>query len=199
VISNLPGMKIKPGSMGRAVPGITAVVVDPKSYEPVRNAGTVGLIALKPGWPSMMREIWGDPQRYKNYFVNGWFVSGDAAYKDEDGYFFIVDRKKDMIISGGENIYPREIEVVLQTHPKIKEVTVFGIPDPKWGESVCAGVVLKEDATLTEEEVISYCKQNLASYKKPQSVDFMDALPRNAMGKVMKIELREKYGKSVKY
>jgi acyl-CoA synthetase (AMP-forming)/AMP-acid ligase II len=104
-----------------------------------------------------------------------------------------------MIISGGENIYPAEVEAVLLKHPKIMESAVIGVHDKNWGESVKAIVVPKPGEQLTEKEVIDFCKQHVASYKKPKSVDFIDALPRNAMGKVMKIELRKKYGESVKY
>ena len=102
-----------------------------------------------------------------------------------------------MIISGAENIFPREIEIVLNTHPKIKEVAVFGIPDEKWGESVCAGVILQENETLTEEEVISYCKQNLASYKKPRKVIFYKSFPKNPIGKILKEELKKEFWKGV--
>jgi len=112
---------------------------------------------------------------------------------DEEGFFYIVDRKKDMVISGGENIYPREIEEVLYTHPKIAEAAVIGVPDDVWGESVKAVVVLKESETLTEKEVIEFCEAHLASYKKPRSVDFVQVLPRNPSGKVLKTELRAQY------
>jgi acyl-CoA synthetase (AMP-forming)/AMP-acid ligase II len=112
---------------------------------------------------------------------------------DEEGFIYIVDRKKDLIVSGGENIYPREIEEVLYHHPKIQEAAVIGVPDPLWGESVNAIVVLKKGETMKEEEVIEYCKNHLASYKKPKSVEFVEALPRNPSGKVLKTELREPY------
>jgi acyl-CoA synthetase (AMP-forming)/AMP-acid ligase II len=109
---------------------------------------------------------------------------------DEEGFVYIVDRKKDMIISGGENIYPREIEELLYRHPKIQDAAVVGIPDPLWGESVLAYIVLKNDVTMDEEEVIGYCKSHLASYKKPKSVRFVPSLPRNPSGKVLKTVLR---------
>jgi acyl-CoA synthetase (AMP-forming)/AMP-acid ligase II len=114
---------------------------------------------------------------------------------DEEGYIFIVDRRKDMIISGGENIYPREVEEVLYTHPSILEAAVIGVPDEQWGESVKAIVVLREGEGVSEQEIIDFCKKNMASYKKPKSVEFVDALPRNPVGKVLKKELREKYWK----
>ena len=123
----------------------------------------------------------------------GWLHTGDIARMDEEGFVYIVDRKKDMIVSGGENIYPREIEEVLYHHPKIQDAAVIGIPDPLWGESVKAIIVLKEGKAMKEEEVIEYCKCHLASYKKPKSVEFVEALPRNPSGKVLKTELRERY------
>jgi acyl-CoA synthetase (AMP-forming)/AMP-acid ligase II len=112
---------------------------------------------------------------------------------DEEGFIYIVDRKKDMIVSGGENIYPREIEEVLYSHPKIEDATIVGVPDPLWGESVRAVIVLKRGETMTEEEVIEYCKGHLASYKKPKSAEFAESLPRNPSGKVLKTVLRERY------
>jgi long-chain acyl-CoA synthetase len=117
------------------------------------------------------------------------------AMQDEEGFYYIVDRKKDMLISGGVNIYPREIEEVLYLHPKIIDVAVIGVPDPVWGESVKAIVVPREGAELTEEEVISYCEGKIASYKKPKSVDFLTELPRNPSGKVLKMVLRDHYWK----
>jgi acyl-CoA synthetase (AMP-forming)/AMP-acid ligase II len=112
---------------------------------------------------------------------------------DEKGYVYILDRAKDMIISGGENIYSREIEDVILKHPAIHEVAVIGVPDEKWGEAVKAIVSLKPGQTATEEEIINFCKDNLASYKKPKSVEFVKEIPKNPYGKVLKRELREKY------
>jgi fatty-acyl-CoA synthase len=147
--------------------------------------------------PHVMKGYLNLPEANEEAFKNGWFHTGDIARIDEDGFITIVDRKKDMIVSGAENIYPREIEIVLNTHPKIQEVSVFGIPDEKWGESVCAGVILKENETLTEEEVISYCKQNLASYKKPRKVIFYKSFPKNPVGKTLKEELKKEFWKGV--
>jgi acyl-CoA synthetase (AMP-forming)/AMP-acid ligase II len=110
---------------------------------------------------------------------------------DDEGFVYIVDRKKDIIVSGGENIYPREIEEVLYHHPKIQEVAVIGVPDPIWGESVKTFVVLKKGQGMREEEVVEYCKKHLASYKKPKSVEFVESLPRNPSGKVLKTVLRD--------
>ncbi len=143
-----------------------------------------------------MKEYYKNPEATAEAFKGGWFHSGDLVRQDDEGYIYVVDRKKDMIISGGHNIYPAELEEVLYTHPKILEAAVIGVPDPEWGESVKAIVVPKAGETLTEAEVIEYCKQNLASYKKPKSVELVGELPRNVTGKVLKRELREKYGKT---
>ena len=129
-------------------------------------------------------------EKTEEAFKNGWFHTGDIAHVDEEGFITIVERKKAVIISGAENIYPREVENVLHSHPKIREAAVFGIPDEKWGESVCAAVILKENESLTEEEIIAYCRENIASYKKPRKVIFCESFPRNALGKIQKGELK---------
>ena len=147
----------------------------------------------------MMTEYYKNPEATAEAMRGGWFHGGDLVREDEEGYIYIVDRKKDMIISGGENVYPAEIEEVLYHHPKVLECAVLGVHDEEWGESVKAVVVCKPGEEMTEEEVVEYCKQHLASYKKPRSVDFVGELPRNPAGKVLKRVLREKYGKSVTY
>jgi len=149
--------------------------------------------------PTMMSEYYKNPQATIEAFRGGWFHSGDMVKRDGEGFLYVVGRKQDMIVSGGENIYPAEIEDVLQSHPKILEAAVIGVFDEEWGESVKAVVVLKRGEALTEEEVIEYCKQHLASYKKPKSVDFVDALPRSSTMKVLKTVLREKYGTALRY
>ena len=115
------------------------------------------------------------------------------ARVDEDGYYYIVGRCKDMIISGGENVYPREIEEVIIGHPAVREVAVIGVPDPKWGEAIKAVVAVKPGMSVTEEAIIDFCRDNIASYKKPKSVDFVESLPKNNYGKVLKRELRAAY------
>lgn len=141
----------------------------------------------------VMKGYWRNPEATADTIINGWLHTGDMGYMDESGYLFIMDRSKDMIITGGENVYPREIEEVLVQHPAVREVAVIGIPDPKWGEAIKAVVSVVQGKSVTEEELISFCKENITSYKKPKSVDFMDELPKNNYGKILKRELRAKY------
>jgi long-chain acyl-CoA synthetase len=124
---------------------------------------------------------------------DGWLRTGDAGYLDEEGYIYLHDRVKDMIVSGGENIYPAEIENVLAKHPDIADVAVIGVPDEKWGEAVKAIVVKREGAEVGVEDLITFAREQLAGYKLPKSVDFTDALPRNPSGKILKKDLREPY------
>jgi fatty-acyl-CoA synthase len=182
-------------SVGRALTFIEIRVVDEQDNDV--PLGAVGEAVYR--GPTMMREYYKNPEATAEAMRGGWFHSGDLVRRDEEGFLYVVDRKKDMINSGGENIYPAEIEEVLCRHPKIQEAAVIGVHDEEWGEAVKAIVVPKPGETVTEEEVVAFCKSNLASFKKPKSVDFIDVLPRNAMGKVLKTALREQYGKSVKY
>ena len=143
----------------------------------------------------IMKGYWKLPEETAETIKDGWLHTGDMGRMDEDGYIYIVDRKKDMIISGGENIYSREVEEVLYTHPAVQEATVVGAPDEKWGESVKAVIVLREGMTATEDEIINFCKEHLASYKKPKSVEFWDSLPMTGSGKIKKNEIRDRYWK----
>ena len=136
---------------------------------------------------------WNRPDANESSFVNGWFRSGDIGRRDADGYFYIEDRVKDMYISGGENVYPAEVENALYEMDAIREVAVIGLPDPKWGETGCAVVALKDGATLTVSEIASHCGQRLAKFKIPVRLEIVDALPRNATGKVLKFELRDRF------
>lgn len=139
----------------------------------------------------VMMGYWENPEANAQTLRNGWLHTGDVGYLDDDGYLFLTDRKKDMIISGGSNIYPREIEEVLYRHPAVQEATVFGVPDPKWGERVVAAVVPKQSSALDEGEVVGWCIQHLASYKKPSEVRFMNELPKSGYGKILKREIRD--------
>jgi acyl-CoA synthetase (AMP-forming)/AMP-acid ligase II len=182
-------------SVGKILPFIEIRVVDDDDKDvPVGSVGE----AIYRG-PTVLKEYYKNPEATREAMRNGWFHSGDMVRQDKEGFIYIVDRKKDMIVSGGENIYPAEVETAILKHPKVQEVAVIGVWDKEWGESVKAVVVPKPGEELTEQEVIKFCKQHLASYKKPKSVDLVDELPRNAMGKVLKRVLREKYGKSVRY
>lgn len=150
--------------------------------------GEVGEIVYR--GPTVMKEYYNNPEATAEAFFGGWFHSGDFVKMDEEGFIYVIDRKKDMLISGGENIYPAEIEEVLYTHPDILECAVIGVPDETWGESVKAIIVLKPDRKISSEDIINYCKHYLASYKKPKEIEFVKVLPRNTSGKVLKQVLR---------
>lgn len=142
---------------------------------------------------SSVSGYWKMPEKTAETIRDGWVYTGDVAYRDEDGYIFVADRKKEMIVSGGMNIYPAEIETVLYTHPAVAQAAVIGVPDERWGEAVKAIIELKQGAHATEEQIIDYCRERLASYKKPKSVDFVERLPISSSGKVAKRELRERF------
>jgi fatty-acyl-CoA synthase len=180
----------KPGSAGTA-PFFTDVkVVDASGHEV--DDGQRGEIVVR--GPNVMKGYWNRPDATAEVLVDGWFHTGDNGIRDKVGYFYGVDRVKDMIISGGENVYPAEVEDTLYQLPGIKEVAVIGVEHPRWGETVRAVVVCKEGVTLTEQEVIDFTQNRLARYKQPKSVVFTDLLPRNPAGKVVKFELRERFG-----
>jgi long-chain acyl-CoA synthetase len=155
----------------------------------------IGEIMAKHHW--IMKGYWNKPELTSKTIEKGWVHTGDMGYVDEDGFLFIVDRKKDMIISGGENIYPREVEEVLYMHPAVREATVIGVPSEKWGEDVKAVIALKEGHAAGQEDIIEFCKDKLAGYKKPKTVEFMSELPKTGSGKISKKVLRDKYWKGV--
>jgi acyl-CoA synthetase (AMP-forming)/AMP-acid ligase II len=181
--------------MGRlSSAGIERTDVEVKIFDDQDNElppGQVGEVATRSD--VVMKGYWRNPEATAETLRHGWLHTGDIGKMDEGGYLFLLDRSKDMIISGGENIYPREIEEVMLRHPAVHEVAVIGVPDARWGEAVKAVVALHPGATATEEELIAFCKDNMAGYKKPKSVDFIDTLPKNNYGKVMKRDLRAKY------
>ncbi|MCX8021344.1 MAG: long-chain-fatty-acid--CoA ligase [Syntrophorhabdaceae bacterium] len=144
---------------------------------------------------SIMKEYWKRPEDTEMVMSGGWLHTGDMGYYDERGFIYIVDRKKDMIITGGENVYPREVEEVLYGHPAVSEAAVIGVPDEKWVERVHAVVVLKEGFKVSGDEIIDFCKSRLARYKAPRSIEFVEALPKNPQGKILKREIRDKYWK----
>jgi len=185
----LRGIK-KAGSIGLPLPNVEVRIVSPETFEDLKS-GEVGEIWLK--GPNVTPGYWEKPQETEAAFVNGWFRTGDLGKKDEDGYYYITDRLKHVIISGGENISPKEIESVLDRHQKILESCVIGVPDKKWGEKVVAAIVLKQGATLTVKEIEAYCKSLLLDWKCPKEVFFLEELPRNRMGKVMKEEVAKRF------
>ena len=153
--------------------------------------GEVGEIVIKSDF--IMKGYWNRPEATQDAIRNDFFYTGDAGYFDADGFLYIHDRVKDMIISGGENIYPAEVENAVFAHPDIADAAVIGVPDEKWGESVKAIVVTKPDTNPSPEEIIAFTKERIAGYKCPKSIDFIEALPRNPSGKVLRKDLREKY------
>ena len=176
----------KNGSVGEIFFNVDFRVVDDDMNDV--PTGRIGEAVYRGG--SMFRGYYRNEEADRDAFRGGWFHSGDLVRQDEEGFIYVVDRKKDMIISGGENIYSAEVEDLLMTHPKIAEAAVIGVPDPKWGEAVKAFVVLKPGQTMTTEEVVRFCTDNMARYKQPKLVEFLSVLPRNASGKVLKRDLR---------
>jgi acyl-CoA synthetase (AMP-forming)/AMP-acid ligase II len=177
-------------SAGLPLPGVELKVIDEAGNSLPVN--TVGEIATRS--PSNMAGYWKlDEATAKTVDADGWLRTGDAGYLDEDGYLFIHDRVKDMIISGGENIYPAEVESAVYGHPSVAEVAVIGVPDDKWGEAVKAVVALKPGAVADPDDIIAFARTRIAGFKAPKSVDFIDALPRNASGKILRRELRAPY------
>jgi malonyl-CoA/methylmalonyl-CoA synthetase len=178
----------RPGTVGGPFPGQEARVVGVESRETL-PAGEVGEIEVR--GPHVFEGYWGRPDATREVFDgDGWFSTGDLGSVSEDGYFTISGRTKELIISGGYNVYPREVEELLEGCPGVTEVAVVGLPDEEFGERVTA-VVVRTDPELTEREIQDFCRDDLASYKKPREVVFVDELPRNAMGKVLKHEVRE--------
>jgi len=159
--------------------------------------GEIGEVVFRGN--NLMKSYYKDSEATEEAIRGGWMHTGDLGRLDEEGFLYIVDRKKDMIITGAENVFPREVEEILYLHPKIAEAAVIGVPDPKWGEAIKAVVTLKAGESASPEEIIGFCRQQIAGFKCPKSVDFIEALPKNPAGKILKRVLREQYGKSVTY
>ena len=190
IVSVTPwGGKIKPGTVGCPVPDTEVKIVDIVTGEEEMPQGETGEIIIK--GPQVMKGYYKKPEETASVLKDGWFYSGDIGKFDEDGYLTIVDRKKDMIIAGGYNIYPVELDNVLFDHPKILEACTIGIPDAYRGETVKAFIVPKKGETLTEKDVIAYCKKNMAAYKIPKKFEFVEELPKSAVGKILRRELRD--------
>lgn len=200
MIANYPSLPIKPGSMGKPVPGVTAGIVDDsgKSVPPL----TEGNLAIRRGWPSMMKTIWRRPKKYASYFIGDWYISGDRAYVDRDGYFWFVGRADDVIKTSGERVGPFEVESALVAHPAVIEAGVIGKPDAIRGEIIKAFVVLegkyhhatksRTDANQLKEELSIYVKKHLAGHAYPREIEFIDKLPKTRSGKIMRRILKAK-------
>jgi long-chain acyl-CoA synthetase len=179
----------KPGSIGIALPDTDCRIVDPETETREMPAGQVGELIVR--GPQVMRGYWKNEKETLNSLRDGWLYTGDLATMDDSGYVFIVDRKKDMVISGGYNIYPREIEEVLYEHPKVREAAAIGVPHPEKGEAVKVFIVPKQGQTLNHQEILDWCREKLAPYKVPKEVELRDSLPMTAVGKVLRRELRK--------
>lgn len=193
MIANYASMDIRVGSMGKPIPGVVAAIVD-DSGKKVKN-GIEGNLALKPGWPAMMRKIWKNPTKYNSYFQKGWYISGDRAWKDKDGYFWFVGRADDVIKTAGERVGPFEVESTLVSHPAVAEAGVIGKPDPVRGEIIKAFVTLKSGYKPTEElkkEIQQFVKGKLAGHAYPKEIEFTDKLPKTRSGKIVRRLLKAK-------
>ena len=192
-IANYPCMDIKPGSMGKPIPGIFAEILDDKGkHLPI---GKEGNLALKVGFPSLMKGIWRRPKKYKSYFIDKWYISGDKAWKDKNGYFWFIGRADDVIKTGGERVGPFEVESALVEHPSVVEAGVIGKPDPLRGEIIKAFVVLQKDikgSDKLKEELKEYVKKHLAGHAYPREIEFIDKLPKTRSGKIMRRILKAK-------
>jgi long-chain acyl-CoA synthetase len=186
---NPPDERRRPGSCGMPIGNEMRVVDEEDNEVP---PGALGEIVLR--GENILKGYYKDPPATERAFRNGWFHTGDIGYRDAEGFFYIVDRKSDMIIRGGENIYPREIDEVLYQHPSVAAAATIGIPDPLYGEEVAAFVILKDGREATEEEVINFCRQHLADYKCPKTVRFVKDIPKGPTGKLLKRELARQYG-----
>jgi len=187
-INPFAGGKRKVGSIGLPISDTEARIVDLDDGITDMPVGEIGEIILK--GPQVMKGYWEMPEETNDTLKDGWLYTGDIAKMDEEGYFYIVDRKKDMILSGGFNVYPRDIEEVFFEHPKVMEATAIGIPHPSRGEQAKVFVVLNEGETATEEELMEYCKDKLATFKLPTMIEFRDELPKTNVGKVLKKDLK---------
>ncbi len=187
LIANYPSMDIKPGSMGKPVPGVNASIVD--DHGKSLPVGQTGHLAVQPGWPSMMRSIFKRPEKYRSYFVNDWYISGDLAYRDEDGYFWFVGRDDDVIKTAGERVGPFEVESALVAHPAIAEAGVIGKPDPVRGQIIKAFIALNSGFRVSDElkdDIVAFVKKHLAGHAYPREIEFVDSLPKTRSGKIMR-------------
>ncbi|RWZ54772.1 acetate--CoA ligase [Halobacillus fulvus] len=187
LICNYPAMDMRPGSMGKPFPGIEAAIVDNEGNE--LPANQMGNLAIKEGWPSMMRAIWNNPGKYESYFLNGWYVSGDSAYKDEEGYFWFQGRLDDVINTSGERVGPFEVESKLIEHEAVAEAGVIGKPDPERGEIIKAFITLRDGYEQSDElleEIRQFVKKGLSAHAAPREIEIKDTIPKTRSGKIMR-------------
>ncbi|WP_071394027.1 acetate--CoA ligase [Bacillus tuaregi] len=191
ICANFRSNPIRPGSMGKPLPGIEVSIIDDNGHE--LPANHMGNLAIKPKWPAMVRTIWNNPERYEQYFLNGWFVTGDSAYKDPDGYFWFEGRVDDVINTSGERVGPFEVESKLVEHPAVAEAGVIGVPDPVRGEVIKAFITLRSGYTESEElllEIRNFVKTKLAAHAAPRLFEVRDTMPKTRSGKIMRRVLK---------
>ncbi len=189
MLTNYPGMKIKPGSMGKPFPGITATVLDTKTFEPINEPGKPGLIGFKPGWPAMMRTYWRNEETYQKKFENGWYLPGDRAYIDNEGYFWFIGRDDDVINTGGHLVSPFEVESALLEHEAVAESAVVAKPDEVNMEVVKAFVTLKPGFIADDDmelKIMNFIRKKLSPLAMPQEIEYRDSLPKTRSGKIMR-------------
>lgn len=187
LIVNYPSMDIRPGSMGKPIPGIEASIIDNEGNELPPNQ--MGNLAIKAGWPSMMRAIWNNPGKFESYFINDWYISGDSAYRDEDGYFWFQGRLDDVINTSGERVGPFEVESKLIEHPAVSEAGVIGKPDPERGEIIKAFITLNEGYEANDElleDIRKFVKNGLSAHAAPREIEIKDTIPKTRSGKIMR-------------
>jgi long-chain acyl-CoA synthetase len=186
ILKDDPAREARLASAGREYPGVQVRIMDDNGQ--ILGPGEIGEVVTRSDL--VMRGYWNQPDKTQEALKEGWLHTGDIGYLDEDGYLFLVDRKHDKIITGGLNVYPREVEEVLSAHPAVAQVAVFGVKDPFWGEAVTAAVVVRQGISVTDEELMAGCKERLAGYKRPKKVFFLEDLPKNLYGKVLRRELK---------
>ena len=195
MITNYPGMKVKPGSMGKPFPGITCVILDAKTYEPYKENGKIGLIAFKPRWPAMMRTYWNNDEMFQKKIINGWYLAGDRASIDKEGYFWFIGRDDDVINTGGHLVSPFEVESALLEHEAVSESAVVAKPDEVNMEVVKAFITLKPGYEATDDlelQIMNFIRKKLSPLAMPQDIEYMDSLPKTRSGKIMRRILHAK-------
>jgi long-chain acyl-CoA synthetase len=189
ILNSDPVRERRLSSAGREYSGVQVKVVDENDHP--LGPGEIGEVITRSDL--VMRGYWNQPDKTEEAIRGGWLYTGDIGYMDEDGYLYLVDRKHDKIITGGLNVYPREVEEVFSTHPAVAQSAVFAVNDPLWGEAITAAVVLREGTKVTVEELMKFCKEHLAGYKRPKKIYLLEDLPKNLYGKVLRKELKKRF------